>query len=383
MKTFSGLLPEICSLENLYLAARKARKRKTRHEDVERFELHRERFLRELADQLAEGRWKPSAYRQFVIHDPKTRTISAAPYRDRVVHHALCNVIGPILERRFLADSFSCQKGKGTEAGRERCRRYTNRFRFALKCDIQRYFESIDHEILLAKLGRIIRCRGTMDLCRRIVASHWEGGPPTAYFAGDDLLAAMRPRGLPIGNLTSQLLANFYLDEMDHCIKEVWRVPGYARYTDDFILWADDRDFLWRCRILLDPLLEVVRLRLHSRKTRLMPCRIGVPFLGFRFHVGVAPRLQGCCKRRFERRMRRAMASRRAGTLSSRAVVESARGWKAFADYGNVQGLYLQYRNRGFGCTGAGIGAVRGVARGVVEQQQSRQPALREPQRQQ
>lgn len=379
MKSFGNLFPEVCSLENLYAAARKARKRKTRQEDVERFELHRERFLRQLADQLAEGRWRPSPYRCFVIHDPKTRTISAAPYRDRVVHHALCNVIGPILERRFVADSFSCQEGKGTMAGRERCRRYTNRYRFVLKCDIQRYFESIDHEILLARLARIIRCPATMDLCRRIVSSHRESGPPTAYFDGDDLLAAMRPRGLPIGNLTSQLLANFYLDDMDHRIKEGWRVPGYARYTDDFLLWADDREFLKTSKLALASLLGESRLCLHPRKTRLMPCRVGVPFLGFRFHPGLAPRLQGVCKRRFERRMRRAAVSMRAGSVDRRDVTLSARGWKAFADYGSTRGLYLRYRSRGFGCTGAGIVDVRGVARGVVERLLSRPPSVRVP----
>jgi len=171
MKSWTNLYPEICSLENLYKAARKARKRKSRKEDVERFELHRERFLHQLREELLSENWKPSPYHKFQIHDPKTRTISAAPYRDRIVHHALCNIIAPLIERRFIYDSYSCRKGKGTQAGRERCRKYTNRYSYVLKCDIRKYFESIDHEILMDKIGRVIRCKPTAELCRKIVSS--------------------------------------------------------------------------------------------------------------------------------------------------------------------------------------------------------------------
>jgi RNA-directed DNA polymerase len=350
MKSWNNLYPEIYSLENLYDAARKARKRKTRREEVERFELHRERFLRELQRELEDQTWTPSAYRCFQVHDPKTRTISAAPYRDRVVHHALCNVIGPLIERRFIDDSFSCRKGKGTLAGRERCRWYTNRYRYALKCDIQKYFESIDHEILMQKLARVIRCLPTLDLCRKIVASSRVCGSVCVWFAGDDLFApAERARGLPIGNLTSQLWANLYLDRLDHLVREDFQVPGYARYTDDFILWSNDKSYLHACQIRLAEQLERDRLRLHPVKTRIFPSRCGVPFLGFRFQPGVAPRLLGECKKRFEKRMRRKMGYVRTGRLDMDDVRRSARGWQAFADYGNVQGLYKKYQQELFG----------------------------------
>lgn len=349
MKSFGNLYPEICSLENLYAAARDARKHKTRREEVERFELHRERFLRQLHEELTAGAWHPSPYRDFTIHDPKTRTISAAPYRDRVVHHALVRVIGPLIERRFVDDSFSCRKGKGTSAGRERCRYYTNRYAYALKCDIRRYFESIDHEVLLAKLARVIRCKPTLELCRRIIASRRVDAPPV-WFPGDALWTPHeRPRGLPIGNLTSQLWANLYLDRMDHVIKEELRVPGYTRYTDDFVLWADDKGFLHACRERIANELQHERLHLHPVKTRLFPVRCGVPFLGFRFYPGRAPRLLGECKRRFEKRMRRMAADWRAKVVPLEDVKASARGWQAFADYGNVEGLYRHYRQFQFG----------------------------------
>jgi RNA-directed DNA polymerase len=350
MKSWSSLYPQICALENLYEAARKARKRKTRKEDVERFELHRERFLRQLRQELVSGRWQPSPYRCFQIHDPKTRTISAAPYRDRVVHHALCNVIGPLIEQRFIYDSYSCRVGKGTVAGRERCRRFTNRYRYALKCDVRKYFESIDHAILMEKLSGIIRCRPTLELCRRIIDSSQVTENKSGWFTGDDLLTPVnRSRGLPIGNLTSQLWANLYLDRLDHTIREDLRVPGYVRYTDDFILWGNDKEFLHICRRRIEEELEHERLRLHPIKTRLFPVRCGVPFLGFRFFPGCAPRLLGECKRRFERRMRRKIAGVREGREQKSDVRLSAKGWKAFADYGNTTGLYRQYRLAGFG----------------------------------
>lgn len=304
MKSYDNLYPGICTLENLYEAASKARRHKTRREDVERFELHRERFIRQLHEELTAERWQPSAYRRFTIHDPKTRQISAAPFRDRVVHHALVNVIGPLLERRFVDDSYSCRQGKGTLAGRERCRAFTNRYRHALKCDVRRYFESVDHGLLMEKLARTIRCRPTLELCRRIIASGGVADAPAVWVAGDDLLTPIgRPRGLPIGNLTSRIAAEL------------------------------DRD----------------RLALHPAKTRLLQTRDGVPFLGFRFFPGRAPRSLGECKRRFERRMRHGIRSVRKGTMDMDAIRKSAAGWQAFADYGNVKGLYGRYRAESFG----------------------------------
>jgi retron-type reverse transcriptase len=350
VKSWSNLYPRICSLENLYTASRKARKRKTRKEDVERFELHRERFLHRLREELLSARWQPSPYRRFQIHDPKTRTISAAPYRDRVVHHSLCNVIGPVIERRFVFDSYSCRVGKGTEAGRERCRRFTNRYRYVLKCDIRKYFESVDHAILYDKLAGIIRCQPTLALCKRIIDSSEAPETQPVWLAGDELFTpAQRKHGLPIGNLTSQLWANLYLDRLDHVIREDLRPAGYVRYTDDFLLWSNDKGFLHACRERITAELEQERLVLHGGKTRLFPAGCGVPFLGFRFSPGYAPRLIGECKRRFERRMRTKMKAVRTERLEMAKARESALGWKAFADYGNVIGLYRKYGVTGFG----------------------------------
>lgn len=367
-KTFKNLYPEICSLENLTLAANKTRKRKTRKESTERFELHRERFVRQLQQELEGDTYRPGRYRQFYIHDPKKRLISAAPYRDRVVHHALCNVIAPRIERRFVFDSYSCRKGKGTTAARERCRQYTNRFRYVLKCDIQQYFQRINHDVLKEKLAKIIGCKATLKLCFKIIDSHQ-----------DETSGC----GLPIGNLTSQLWANLYLDRLDHFVREELNIPGYVRYTDDFLLWSDDKAFLRDCKERIAAELCIERLQLHPIKSRIMSCKEGVPFLGFRFFPERRPRLTGETKRRFEKRSRRQMDAVCEGTEEWSGVRSSMFSWAQFSTYGNTTGLLNWYREKGFRLDGGSEGAWLCVARRVLEQQQSGQSALFEPQRQQ
>lgn len=349
MKSFTGLYPQICSLDNLYRAAGKARKRKTRKGYVEDFELRRERIIEQLRQDLATESYQPSGYREFRIYDPRERLISAAPYRDRVLHHALCNVLEPLLQRRFVYDSYSCQTGKGTQLGRERARRFTNRYRYVLKCDVAKFFQSIDHAILKMKLARVIRCQPTMRLCAKIIDSCCDEEIPPRHFDGDDLFAPhARKRGLPIGNLTSQLWANFYLDRLDHLIKEELRAPAYGRYTDDWLIWSDDKGFLRDAKEHIALWLAEERLILQNRKTRIQPTACGVPFLGFRFFPDRAPRVLGAVKRRFERRTRRQYAAWKAGEMKHSEVNCSARGWLCFADYANTIGLVRHFREAGF-----------------------------------
>jgi RNA-directed DNA polymerase len=350
VKSYKNLYNRICSWDNLYLAAAKARRHKTRKGYVEDFVLRQDRELRELREALVNGSYQPSGYRQFRIYDPRERLISAAPFRDRVLHHALCNVLEPLIQRRFIHDSYSCQKGKGTTAARERCRRYTNRYRYVLKCDVAKFFQSVDHAVLKEKLARIIRCAPTLELCDKIIDSSRDEELAPTYFPDDDLFAPHeRARGLPIGNLTSQLWANFYLDGLDHSIKEELRVPAYARYTDDWLIWSNEKADLHRWRAAIEAHLCGERLRLNIKKTRVFPASEGVPFLGFRFYPGQAPRLLGEAKRRFEKRCRRQCAAIQKKKLSREDANRSAAGWRAFAEYGNVSGLWQGYLQKGFG----------------------------------
>ena len=331
-------LENVASLDNLFLASERARRGKSRRPDVENWWMRREVEVAGLREELLSGSYVPGPYRFFTIHTPKRREIAAAPFRDRVVHHALCNFLTPLLERRFIARSFSCQVGKGTTASRECCRKLTNRRRYVLKCDIRKFYDSIDHAILLSKLGALVRCPGVMMLIARILAGY-KARRATGFLPGDERVAACdRGVGLPIGNLTSQLWGNFYLDAMDHRIVEAERHGDYLRYTDDFLLFSDSKERLWELRQLVEDELTMVRLRLAEPKSRLLTTGEGVPFCGFRFLPGLRPRILGATKRRFELRrycLHKAGESRRLGI----AIFS----WYQFSREGNTQGLRRAY----------------------------------------
>ena len=318
-------LEAVASIENLFHDAAKARRGKSRRPDVEDWWLRRETEILSLRQELLSGAYQPGPYHFFEIFEPKRRLIAAAPFRDRVVHHALCNRMAPLLERTFIARSFSCQIGKGATAARECCRQLVNRHRFVFKCDVRKFFPNIDHVILFDKLAALLHCEGVMELIRKILGSYQESGERGAglqpaqwtnngqvenlpnvaapLFAGDDLVAvAARPRGLPIGNLTSQLWGNFYLDGLDHGLTEQERHGAYLRYTDDFLLFSDDKERLWALHACVRQQLAAVRLKLAEPKSRLLATAEGVPFCGFRFLPDLRPRVLGPTKRRFERR---------------------------------------------------------------------------------
>lgn len=342
MKRIGNLFPQICSWSNLELAARRARKRKRYRYYTEQFELRRESILRDIRSELLAGEWQPQPYHEFMIFDPKERLICAAPYRDRVVHHAICNVIDPILERRMVDQSYSCRTGKGTGAARQACLRMVRKYRYVLKLDVRKYFPSVDHRLLKEKIRRVIKCADTLTVIDRIIAS-WrtdEGGP--AWFAGGGLLeAAERPRGIPIGNLTSQLFANFFLNRLDHFILQELKPKGFIRYTDDLLLFSNSKAFLHDSLARLSRELEDDRLKPHPKKCRVMPVRAGVPFLGFRFFPGRVRVLREN-RRRFEKRMNRLRRGIARGRNDISEIWPSMFGWFQFVrEYPVNEGLVL------------------------------------------
>jgi RNA-directed DNA polymerase len=330
-------LERVASWENLLLAAEKARRGKTCRPDVDAWWLRRETELAHLREQLLQGSWQPGPYRIFTIHEPKRREIAAAPFRDRVLHHALCNLLAPVLERRFIARSFSCQIGKGTTAARDCCRRLTHRHRYVLKCDVRKFFPSLDHDVLLGLLDERVECPGIRLLIRRIVASH--ATPPDQLQAWHgDRSEYGRPCGVPIGNLTSQIWGNLYLDGFDHWITEEERHGAYIRYTDDFLIFGDDKGVLWELRAAIVDRLASLRLRLAEPKSRLLDTREGVPFCGFRFLPGLQPRILGATKRRFERRRRLLLAANDVRRLGAGVFA-----WYQFSTEANSLGLRRAY----------------------------------------
>jgi len=342
MKTYKHLYPRIYSFENLYLAFRKARRGgKRKKESVAAFELDLEANLWQLHEELRIQTYRPGPYHNFYVQERKRRLISAAPFRDRVVHHALCNVIEPIFERRFIYDSYACRVGKGTHRAVDRAQEFARRRRYVLQCDVEQFFPSIDHQILRSHLAHHITDEQVLWLIDLILT----GGAGVLvdeyrmrWFPDDDLLAACRPRGLPIGNLTSQFWANVYLDRLDHFVKEELRCRCYLRYCDDFLLFHDDKDQLWSWREAIIAFLGTLRLRLHEEQAVVFPTRTGIPWLGFR----VFPHYRLLRKdnpRAFVRRLRRMEADYRAGRMDAEQVKASIQSWIAHANYANTYHL--------------------------------------------
>ncbi len=315
MRRAGGLFAEITSFETLRAAARNASRGKRRRLPVARFLWHVEDELFDLQRELRAGTWRPGRPFQFVIRDPKERLITAAPFRDRVVHHALCAHIGPVMDRRAIHHSYACRVGKGLHAAVEHTRRQVRRWRYCLKCDIHHFFASVDHATLERFLARVIKDHAVLDLCAAIIAAEAGGpqsgaaqsaGPQTGgpQAAGTQSAGAPAGRGLPIGNLTSQHFANFYLGWLDHFVLEELRPGAYVRYMDDFLLFSDDRRVLAAMlRRIRRYLASELLLSLNDNATLLGRTANGVPFLGLRIYPGMV-RLRRRQVRRFHRTLR-------------------------------------------------------------------------------
>jgi retron-type reverse transcriptase len=341
LKTYRNLYSQVLTWENLELAYRRARKGKRASAPAAAFEFDRERNLTELRQELRDKTYCPGPYHSFVIHEPKRRLISAAPFRDRVVHHALCNVIEPIFECRFIFDSYANRVGKGTHRALDRCTYFARRYPYVLPCDVRQFFPSVDHAILRAILARYLADADVIWLIDRILESGvgvLSEEYRMAWFPGDDLLAAARPRGLPIGNLTSQFWANCYLNPLDHFIKRELKCPAYLRYVDDMLLFADDKRHLWEWRAAVVQFMTGLRLTIHENRAHSRPVTEGVPFLGF----VVYPDHRRLKRRKgvyFERRFRRLVAEFAAGRLSFEELDAAVQGWVNHARTGDTWGL--------------------------------------------
>ncbi|MBI5527567.1 MAG: RNA-dependent DNA polymerase, partial [Deltaproteobacteria bacterium] len=304
------------------------------------FNFDLERNLIRLQRELSDQSYEPGPYRDFVVRDSKKRLISAAPYRDRVVHHAIINVIEPLFDPSFIDDSFACRKGKGTHAALARFRGWLPNYRYVLKCDIRKYFQSIDHEILTDMLARRIGDTRVMWLLGKVIASRdFNDTAPVWHFPCDDLLApAERRRGIPVGNLTSQFFANLYLDGFDHWVKEGLKARAYLRYVDDFCVFGDEKSELGELRAEFVDKLHELRLRIHPGKSRVYTLKEGVEFLGFR-HLRGRVRLRRENVRRFIARMRRYQADYKKGLVTLDKVRASLIAWSAHAEHAESEAL--------------------------------------------
>jgi RNA-directed DNA polymerase len=344
------LFDRIASFQALHAAARRAIKGKRRKPGAAAFFANMERELLGLERQLREGTYRPGRYVAFEVNDPKKRVVSAAPFRDRVVHHAVCAVAEPIFDAGFIDHSFANRIGKGTHRAIEVYERYRDRHTYVLRCDIYRYFPAIEHAILKSDFPRRIACQPTLALLDLIVDASNPQEPVDLYFDGDDLFAPFqRRRGLPIGNLTSQFFANLYLDGFDHFVTEVLRAP-YLRYVDDFALFHDDPLVLaeWQARIR--HYFVGRRLKLHPRKTTILRCSEPAQFLGFELHADGRRSLPEDNVRRFRNRLRGLRDQWRSGTIEIGDVDARVDAWIAHAEHADTWRLrHAIFRGGRFG----------------------------------
>ncbi len=337
------MFEEVCSWDNLVYAYEQARKGKTQRKYVLEFEKKLNENLLQLQQELLLQTYRPQPLQTFILRDPKTRKISKSDFRDRIVHHALCAVIEPFFERRFIYDSYANRKGKGTLKAVERFNYFklkvsknNTRACYVLKADILHYFEMVDHKILRSILQLQIPDEKVMQLIDVILANHHTSAPG---------------KGMPLGNLTSQFFANVYLNELDQFVKHTLKVEYYLRYVDDFVILSDHKESLNVYRQKIESFLhEHLALSLHPEKTRIITIDKGVHFLGFRiFSYHRLIRRKNILK--FSQKCRQLQEWYKEGLLDREKAVEVLQGWLAFCAHANMykyKRKLLQQFNRDF-----------------------------------
>ncbi len=337
MKTYTDLYQEIYSWKNLLEAFHKAKKNKSDRWYVMEFENNLASELEKLQDELLSFTYKPSQLKKMIIRDPKTRTIHIAEFRDRVVHHALVNIIGPILSARFIYDSFASQKGKGVHKAVMRFTDYARKVSnggklvstafnnnhvkgYCLKADIRHYFQTVDHKILLQIIGKKIKDENVLWLIKIILESFEEG------------------KGMPLGNYTSQFFANVYLNELDYFVKHNLRAKYYIRYVDDFVIIHQNKEILLSCKEKIVDFLKTLQLTIHPEKTQILPLRNGITFLGYRIFYRYKL-LRKSNWKKFQRKFHDNKQLYLKGEISMLKLRAGITGWEGYAQLANAYNL--------------------------------------------
>ncbi len=337
MKTYKKLYERLYSTNNLNLAFRKARKGKSKKDYVIEFEKDLERSIALLQRDLKSKRYVPTKLKKFIIRDPKTRTIHASIFKDRIVHHAIVNMLEPIYERRFMYDSFAGRKLKGTHAAVERFESFARKVSsngkkinnsytnnsirgYVLKADIKHYFATIDHQVLINILRKKIEDEDFIRLVKKIL---------------NNFETTKRGKGLPLGNYTSQFFANVYLNHLDYFVKHTLRAKYYIRYVDDFVILGKDKNILISQMNKIEKYLRFLKLELHPDKSEIHTLRNGITFLGYRifFHYRL---LRKRNIRYFKKRLNKKLELYRSGTIGDEELGSFLKGWQGYSSFANT-----------------------------------------------
>ena len=337
MKRYSNLYFKLCSIENLELAFRKARRNKTITPHIKKFENNLEQELLKLKHELETFTYKPEKLIRFIVNDPKTRTIHASAFKDRVVHHALINIIQPIFEKSFIHDSFANQINKGTHKAVLRFEYFKGKVSknyklvkkpftnnsiqgYVFKADIKHYFETVDHDILLNIIKRRIKDENILWLIKLII-KHFNPN-----------------KGMPLGNLTSQFFANVFLNELDYYIKNKLKAEYYIRYVDDFVILHQNKNLLEAYLIKIKKYLTTLKLELHPDKSKIIPLQKGLSFLGYRI-FGKYKLLRKRNIKYFHKKLNEKFDLYNQNILTKQDFKNSLQGWIGYSMWANTYRL--------------------------------------------
>lgn len=332
---------EVLDFNNLYTGYLKCRKGKAWKNSTTAYQVDATYKTWKLRHELLTKKYKMDDYNVFPIFQPKPRIIKSISFEDKVVQRSLCdNVLSPIFEKHFIYDNYACRKGKGVHAGINRTKEFLrSHYRrhgkngYVLKCDIEKYYDSIDHDILKRIIRKLIKDEDLLWLIDMIIDST-EG------------------TGLPLGNQTSQLFSLIFLSAFDHYIKEVLRIKYYMRYMDDFILIDPDKEYLQYCKREIEYLLSDLGLMLND-KSHIFPIKNGFDFLGFHFYLTgtgkVVMKLRRASKERMRRKLKKFKELYREGRITKEEIDHSWNSWVGHAQHGNcyyliknMEKLYLE-----------------------------------------
>ncbi len=327
MKRTGNLFNEIASIDNLRIAFRKASKGKHNRASVQKIEKDLENKLQELRALLIDGKFHTSKYRTKKIYEPKERLIYILPFwPDRVVQHAIMNVLEPIWEGLFIKDSYSCMKGRGQHSGSKRCMQFVKHYKYVGKSDIYHFYLSLHHKILKRIIRRKLKDKKALTLIDDIIDS----------IPGDTNIA--------IGNSISQWFGNLYLNELDMFVKHKLHCKAYIRYCDDFLLFSNSKEQLKEWKMEINEFVEN-QLMLSFSKSEIFPTSRGVDFLGYRHFPDGYLLVRKSTAKRIKRnisKVRTGIKNKTINPVYARGAVESAYGWASWANsYNFMQSLGL------------------------------------------
>lgn len=343
MKIWHDLYYKISTLESIARGYNEFLVGKKKKKDVIIFGRNLPNNLLRLHASLIQKTYQPGSYSRFYVRDPKLREIHKAHVVDRVVHHIVSDELEKIYEPTFIAHSYACRKNKGTQKGvlalqkmALQVSKNNTKTCWVLKCDIKKFFASVNHNILFAILARRIGDPDFLSLLGKIIGSHYS----------ERTVDMLNKKGMPIGNLTSQFFANVYLNELDQYIKHELRVKYYVRYADDFVLLSHDRKYLEDLVMSIQEFLkQQLDLKLHPQKIVFRKLRSGIDFLGYIvFPHHILPRTK--TKKRLIRKIREKIKAYKQGKISKEKLNATIQSYLGYLSHANTYKFHKELENQ-------------------------------------